>query len=104
MNEKSIKEILDFQIPEEYISEYTEQDKEELNIKIISIIFKNIETRLFQNLTEENQEKYNKLDENKEPQEYIKFLIENSEDSTYALEQIGEEVFEMKETLIDLIK
>ncbi|PID83086.1 hypothetical protein CSB11_03065 [Candidatus Campbellbacteria bacterium] len=103
MNQKTIKEILDFQIPEEYISEYTEKDKEELNIKIINIVFKNIESRLFQNLSEENQEKYNNL-ENKEPQEYIQFLIENSEDPTYALEQIGEEVFEMKENLIDLIK
>lgn len=104
MTEKSIKEVLDYQIPEEYLVGYTQKEKERLNMEIFVIVLKNIEQRLFGGLTEEKKEEYNSLDENKQPQEYLKYLIENSENPVRALEQIGEEMFSIREKIIDLTK
>jgi hypothetical protein len=100
---KNIEEILNFKIPQEFVSEFSDEEIEIFNFKLFESLMDKIILSLSGDLDEKNKEKILELMKNKkiEPQEILEFLIKNN---TNSLEKIGEIIFEHKKTIKKFIE
>jgi hypothetical protein len=104
MNEKQIKEeVLNFQVPEEFVSEFSDEEVETFNFKLFEALIDKIVLNLSEDLDEKNKTEFLELMEKEktEPQEVIDFLIKNIENS---VEKIGGIVFEHKKAVKEFIE